>query len=260
MKNLDKKNKTVIGYIIIGTCLLVFLVLTVSALTLNESYDPETFCLDVVPAHTIILIDKTDAINTSQQHFILDYINREKNKLKDHQKLSLFTLTKDAQMSTVPIFSKCNPGTGEDANELYQNPKMIRLKFDKLFSEPLLAVLGDVFSDNTDTQSPIFETIREFSYRDDFSSDVPQRTLIIISDMMQHTANYSHYRGRINYNDFSKTAYADEVTANLDSMNIKIVYLLRDHLNNIQGSRHLLFWDKYFQAMGADVTEVRKVR
>jgi len=60
MKALSKENKTVIGYIIIGICLVTFGALIISALALKgEAYDPETFCLDEVSAHTMIVLDKT---------------------------------------------------------------------------------------------------------------------------------------------------------------------------------------------------------
>lgn len=258
---MERLNKTSIGYIIIGACLAVFCALFASAIVLSgESYDPETFCLDELSAHTAIVLDKTDPLNKGQQDFVLKYINKEKNRLKDFEKLSIFTLTEDTYIDPEPVFSKCSPGTGENANGLYQNPKKIRLKFEKFFSAPLKEMLENIFSDNTNNQSPIFEMIRELSYREDFGKNVPERTLIIISDMMHHTSSYSHYREKTAYEDFSETSYGYEVVADLDSLTVKIIYLLRPGLTNVQGKRHLLFWEKYFQAMGAEIVEVRKIR
>ena len=85
-------------------------------------------------------------------------------------------------------------------------------------------------------------------------------TLIIISDLMQHTSKFSHYKNRSSYKYFSNKSYAYEVAASLNTVDVKIVYLLRDKLGNIQGSRHLTFWKEYFEDMGANVIKVSNVR
>ncbi len=261
MKTLSKENKTVIGYIIIGICFVVFSGLTISALALKgEAYDPETLCLDEVSAHTIVVLDKTDSLSINQQRFMLNYLSKEKDKLRTSEKFSVFTLTENAYMNPEPIFSKCNPGTGENANKLYQNPQKIQMRFDRFFSKPLKENMNSMLSDNTGSKSPIFEMIGELSFRDDFGEETKERTLIIFSDMMHHTLKYSHYRNTIDYKYFSKESYADEVAASLNSVNVKIVYLLRDKLESIQGKRHLLFWEDYFEDMGAKVVEVKNVR
>lgn len=261
MKTLSKENKTVVGYIIIGACLVVFGVLMTSALALKEeAYDPVTLCRNEVSAHTIIVLDKTDSLSINQQRFIPTYINREMDNLRTYEKLSIFTLTENAYVNPDPIFSKCNPGTGKDANELYQNPKKIQMRFESFFSKPLKEDVNSILSDNTSSKSPILEMIKELSLRDDFGDDVQQRTLIIISDLMHHTSEYSHYKNSIKYEYFSKKSYAHEVATRLNSVDVKILYLLRDKLGNLQGKHHLSFWEDYFKDMGAKVARIRNVR
>lgn len=128
------------------------------------------------------------------------------------------------------------------------------------FSEPLKDNMNSILSDNSGSKSPILEMIKELSFRDDFGDGVNKKTLIIISDMMHHTSEYSHYKNSIKYEYFSKKSYAHEVATNLNSVNVKIVYLLRDKLGNVQGKRHLLFWEDYFEDMGAEVAKIRNVR
>jgi hypothetical protein len=261
MKPLDKNKKTKVGFTIIGICLAVFLILVISAFALKEeASDPETFCPKIISAHTVIVLDKTDSLNDNQQRVTADYINQEIDKLGIYEKLSVFMLTGNNYVAPEPIFSKCNPGNGEDANQLYQNPKKIKERFNHLFASPLKKRVKESLSNNIDSQSPILEMIQELSLRNDFNENIRKRTLIVISDMMHHTPNYSHYKDRIDYKSFSKKAYADEVMANLHSVNVQIVYLLRGNLNRLQGKRHLLFWENYFQAMGADVVGVRNIR
>lgn len=261
MQRLTKENKNVIGYVIIGLCLTILGVSIVSALALKgEKVDPETFCREDISAHTIVVLDKTDSLSVSQQKFALDYVNKEKDALNPFEKFSILTLTEDTYTALEPAFSMCNPGTGKEANQLYQNPRKIQMRFDEFFSKPLRENLQDALSEETGARSPIFEMIRELSFRADFDKRVEKKTLIIISDLMHHTPEYSHYKSRIDYEYFAKQPYADEVAANLNSVEVKIVYLLRDNLGSIQGERHLSFWKKYFESMGAEVAEVRKIR
>jgi hypothetical protein len=261
MKTLNKENKNKVGYIIIGICTIVIGALTISAAALKEGVcDPDTLCLGNVSAHTIVVLDQTDVLNINHQRFILNYINKEKDKLGKHEKFSIFSLTENTYINPEPIFSKCNPGNGKDANQLYQNPKKIKKKFEGLFSKPLKDNLSNAMDGMTSSRSPLFEIIRELSYRDDFSEVVNKRTLIIISDMMHHTKEYSQYKNDQNYQKFSDSSYAEEVAVDLNSVEVRIVYLLREKLENLQGSQHLSFWEGYFKNTGADVTGIRKVR
>ena len=260
MKTLTKEKKTVIGYIIIVISIVIFGFLIASALVLKEEpYDTETLCRDDISAHTIIVLDKTDTLSNNQQKYVHDYINKEKEKLIPFEKFSIFALTENCFMSPEPIFSKCNPGTAKTANSLYQNPQMIQKRFNDFFSDPLQKNMNIILSENKGSKSPIFEMIKELSLRDDFSDEIEKRSLIIISDMMHHTPEYSHYKDTLDYNSFSIKSYAYEIASNLNTVNVKIVYLLRDNLGNIQGKRHLLFWKNYFEDMGAQATKVRIV-
>ncbi|MDM8535865.1 hypothetical protein QUF70_03855 [Desulfobacterales bacterium HSG17] len=261
MKELSKEQKTTMGYIIIGICCFILAVSAITAFVLTgDDSDPETFCKGEVLAHTIIVLDKTDPLTTAQQKFMFHYINKEKKQLKKFEKLSIFILTENTYANLEPIFSKCNPGAGENANPLYQNPQMLKMRFDNDFSKPLKNNMNSLLFDSTGSKSTIFEMIRELTFRDDFGESIKNRKLIIFSDMMHHTPEYSHYKNKIDYHYFSKKLYADEVAANLNFVNVKIVYLLRDKSKHKQGKRHLLFWKNYFQTMGAQLTEVRNVR
>lgn len=260
MKQQNSENKTIIGYIIIGVCVSILCATVALAIVLKgEKYDPETFCQEEISAHTIVILDKTDKLNSNQQHAILNYINREKDRLDTFEKFSMFTMSDSSYANPSPIFSKCSPGNGKEANQLYQNPRKIQFKFDQLFSKPLKENMNDIFSNDIGTKSPIMEMVRDLSLRDDFGNTVQKRTLIIISDMMQNTSNYSQYGDSLDYKGFSQQPYANELTTDLGSVDVKILYLHRDHLRKVQGKRHLSFWERYLEEMGAGDIEVRHI-
>jgi len=261
MNDLSKKAKETIGYVIIGTCVVIICALVFSAMILKrEASDPETLCPDIVDAHTIILLDKTDSFTQNQQRFIPNYVSKEKNRLKTFEKFSIFTLTENTETDPDPVFSKCNPGTGKNANKLYQNPRKIQIHFDSSFLKPLTDNMGQMLLNNTGSQTPILEMIRELSNRDDFDDSIPKRTLVIVSDLMHHTSQFSQYKNKSSYAYFSKKPYAYQIASNLNGVEVKIVYLLRDKLAYTQGKKHLAFWKDYFIDTGAVVTMVKNVR
>jgi len=240
MKELSKEQKTTMGYIIIGVSCFILAVSAISAYVLTgEDCDPETFCKGEVLAHTIIVLDKTDPLTIEQQKFMLHYINKEKEKLKKFEKFSIFTLTENTYTNLEPIFSKCNPGTGENANPLYQNPQMIKMRFDNDFSEPLKENMNSLLFDSTGSKSTIFEMIRELTFRDDFGESMKNRTLIIISDMMHNTPEYSHYKNKIDYHYFSQKLYANEIAANLNLVTLQR-YLCNSSFHNFSFSMRMI--------------------
>lgn len=260
MKGIDKKGKTFIGYVIIVFCLVIIgaAVMFVLGQKGKES-DPETFCLDNVSKHTIVLLDKTDSFSINQQKFILKYIAGVKDRLEAFEKFSIFILTEDNYMGLEPLFSRCNPGTGEDANQLYQNPEKIQMRFNQFFEKPLQENLSVALSSSTSSKTPLFEMIRELTFREDFGNGT-ERRLIIISDMMHHTRHYSHYKQAMDFERFAGLSYSDEVKAHLNSAAVEIVYLRRSALEYRQGKRHISFWKDYFNFMGARVALIRNVK
>ncbi len=238
------------------------MVITSFFLKQERRYDAQTFCPNKqLTNHTIIVIDKTDPFTETQKDYIKSYIDRIRNELSLYEKISLFTLSDNNYIAPTAVFSKCNPGTGKEANVIYQNPRMIQSKFDDFFKTPLDNILKNIFQEYSAPISPILEMIREISYREDFSSNVLKRNLIIIADMMQNMPNlYSHYSDIIDYKEFKKDPYFNEITTNLNGIEVQIIYLYRPKANLKQGRKHIFFWEQYFQNMGAHISLVRFIR
>jgi hypothetical protein len=107
-----------------------------------------------------ILIDRSDPIEPLQALQAKQTIDRYVRNARIGERFDLYTANGDAGNVLSTASSVCNPGRGDQANELYQNPQMIQRQFEEKFLKPLEASLQQLLSSSTADSSPILESIR----------------------------------------------------------------------------------------------------
>ncbi len=145
----------------------------------------------VVPGHTAILIDTSDEIPPSDADRAFQRINawtRNRNAVPFLQRLSIYGLPESAYESAAGGHdSWCIPKTGEEINRIYENPVYVEAQFRRF-----LATLQGMFKDLVDREeaahSPILETMAHLVRR-----DTTLNSIVLVSDMLQHTLLWSHY-------------------------------------------------------------------
>ena len=143
----------------------------------------------VVPGHTAILIDTSNEIPTGNGKRAFDSIDSWiRNTAPFLQRLSLYGLPASAADRTSLRCSLCVPKEGEEANYLYENEVFVEAEFRK-FLEALQAMFDELVGMPEAPQSPIIETMaRLVGGNEDLDS------IILVSDMLQHTPQSSFYR------------------------------------------------------------------
>jgi hypothetical protein len=187
-KGLSKQDKR--GLMILALAVAtVVAILALSFVVRDDSkYDARTLCPINRPyARTIVIVDKTDPFTSAQSAFLRAEILRLRADMEQSEKLAIYILREDNFAAPTPVFELCNPGTGAEANALYQNPKKIRLHFEERFGKPLDAILANLVKGERSEQSPIIEMIKSVAYRGDFDEQGVKLQLVLISDMLQHT-------------------------------------------------------------------------
>lgn len=188
---MTKKDKQGVA-ILLAVC-FIFLSLSVWAYRLKASsdqYDHDTLCRnDGAYTRLKVLIDKTDPISKQDQERLAALIRRIKDQLAANERLSLFVLDETGTYSPAPVFDMCNPGRGNQANSLYENPRMVQKRFDEQFQGPLETVLVNLLRPGVAPQSPILESIIALKG----STSQPER-MIVVSDMLQNSGTLSFYR------------------------------------------------------------------
>lgn len=219
--------------------------------------DEKTLCHPEHPPknHTIILIDKTDAIPNSAEEKIRSLILGEKKALSQFDRLSIYQLVGHPIYGIMPIFSLCNPGNRETASPFYENPLMVQMNFEANFETPLNDALDDIANIPPADASPIMEALKKLSALDDNADPKPYRHFIIISDMLQNVDagnKYSQYKTHENFATFAKRPYAKTIAPDFEHSNVTVKYIARLKYLRHQGDWHPMFWETFFKTAGAD--------
>ena len=206
--------------------------------------------------HTVILVDRTDPFTDLHTMLLENVVERGSAALRRGERLSIFLIEARASVRPAPILSLCKPNDGSDANWLYENATLLRATFEKQFAQPLTALVDRLHEPAQAPASPILETIRAVSLLPSFSEAQERRKLIVVSDLLENTARYSHYSTRPNFEEFRTSPYGASLMPSLKGVSVELVYLPNQRAQRRQGRAHLAFWHAYFTDAGATAVEV----
>lgn len=223
-----------------------------------EGRDPQTLCPVKGPrGHVVLLVDKTDPLNSIQKESF-DVTLREvveKQTAEDYL-LSVFVLGEDFKENAKPLIELCNPGTGDNKSELTSNLKQLHHQYKERFLEPLLKQSSVLTATQPAKTSPIFEMLQLASINAFRKRDIKgPRKLIVISDMLHNTPQFSMYRGQVDYSDFAASSYGKKSQLELLDVDVQIHYLMNSP--QLQTKRNVRFWEEYFNKAGARLISVR---
>ena len=232
----------------------------------KEAYSPRKW------GHHLILVDTTENLNQPR----LEWVDKNVfsiETLRDippYDLLSIYNMTgsqqEAAQMN--PLVKKCRPLTGDDRTkysldrgDLYHNlPTKLKTNWNS-FVRSIDREKENLYSENP-KYSLLFEVMKEISRLDavDFKDDYKFRKLIIVSDMVQNSANTS-LQDRCNkkFPDW-KSYRNDKKNKNLidflmpkfgDTSNFSVeIFYLRINCDRQLNNGAIEFWNSYFSEAG----------
>jgi hypothetical protein len=156
--------------------------------------DPETLCPTTRPitAHTLVIVDRTDRWDPAIAETLAELIEDAQRNTRQYEKFSIVSL--DAHLTTRPLFSICNPGEPNFITDLYKGRRYTRVEFEQRFVGASDSVVAQVRRPAAAPTSPIVEYIHRWLEREDFDARVPNRRLVLISDMRQNSNDLNMYR------------------------------------------------------------------
>jgi hypothetical protein len=208
---------------------------------------------------TVVLVDQSEALTETQrrfaQSFIQDYVADEA-RFPVRSRIALFTFSEASfaaagSPSFRPQADLCRPPS--QGNDLYQNSRKITRQFHERFLVPVTAALEESLATTGGARSPILETLQLIS-RSQEIGDTGHKTLILVSDMLQHTDGFSHYRPQRGWEDFRRSGFAADVKADFRGWDVVVIYLRRYHERHLQQAAHLEFWQRYFHESGGRIS------
>lgn len=255
-----QRNQAILNFVLAG---LAIAIIGFSFFALQpEPYDEVTLCeiSDELPAHTAVIIDKTDEYSEQQAGLIAATIRRTRDRLEIGERLTLFELDQFGQFDPRGKFSLCNPGRGDQVNALFRNPERIEERFNDKFDRPLETILEDLVVPKEAPNSPVLEALARLGQTDAFSDRAPARRIVIISDMLQNSDVFTAYGGGGSMPASMPTAIevADATMRrfgnSLDGVDLEIRLIPRQRYVDMQRGALRAYWDQVFDELGVSVT------
>jgi hypothetical protein len=207
--------------------------------------------------HYVLLVDKTDPLTfTQKEAFSVTLRDLVEKRIPVGYLLSVFVLGEDFKENAKPLVELCNPGTGEDKSEFSANPKQLKRQYQTRFLEPMLMQSEALTATQSAKFSPIFEMLQLVGINAFRKHDVAgERRLIVMSDMLHNTQQFTMYKGPVDFAAFAASPYGQKSQLNLPKVEVEIHYLI--NTPQLQTKRNLKFWEEYFNKAGARIVAVQ---
>lgn len=248
------------GVVVLAATVAIAGVVAYSQFNHGKPLDKLSMCPAEGPlGHVVLLVDKTDPLNfTQRQAFSVAMKELVTTKIPEGHLLSIFVLGERFEQSAQPMIELCNPGSDAGKSEFTANLKRLRQQYEERFVKPLDDAAQALVATEPAKASPIFEMLQLVGINGFRKHAVrgPKR-LVMVSDMLHNTPQYSMYQGPIEFAAFDATDYSKKAQADLKDVSVELHYLMTNP--RLQTRRNLAFWERFFERAGARLTEVRRV-
>jgi hypothetical protein len=220
----------------------------------------ETLCpVDGARSLTAILVDRTDPLTPVQREALRKRLDSIKNEMGRHEGVVVYSvgpIGDNLLRPEAPLL--CNPGHGTDILPAVGNPRLVERKWREQFSAPLDRLFNELTEPHESPTSPIMESVQSVAItalRGQQIDKIPRR-LVIVSDMLHHTSEYSQYTTITSFQAFRQSPYYRRVRADLRGIAVELIYVRRETKRSVQGQKHIEFWQQYITDMGGILTHV----
>jgi hypothetical protein len=211
--------------------------------------DQSSLCpVDGPRAVTVVLLDSTDEIPDIAKREVKTALVDLAQAMPAYELLEIRLLDPSLPGGR-SIFAKCNPGDGSGLSEYTANPRLAKERWLDGFRQPLDQALDSGFRPAPGKVSPIMETIQRiavdrFTGRD--AETIP-KSLVLISDMLEHEPDYSQYSGDLSYARFKASRAYKKVQTDLHGAEVQIYYIQRVTGRPINSADHIQFWAEWIR-------------
>lgn len=246
------KAQNWLGAALIGLVLLALGGFALAGVLLRPPPVDADLCRTDAPlgAHTIILIDSSDRLERRHKRQLEAVAAQERAKLGQYDRLTLMRLNARRPQEPAVLFSKCLPKPPEQTNPLFENPRMTEAHWNESFAEALDRAIGTAQSGGRQRASPILSGLRAAAADPGFSATIPNRRLVLISDLLEHDPNgFSLYAEDTTY--ASWRAAAPQGPPDLSGVEVRLTPLDRPDQASRQSAARNSFWEPYLAETNA---------
>ena len=196
-----------------------------------------------------VLLDLTESLKKVQHERLRGLLDRRIVDAVPNTLIAVGTVRADAGARGADFVS-CKPKVGDQANELYENPRMIAERYRTKFRQPFDAIVSGMLRSPAADSSPIMESLQALLVgAPGFVDAKYPRRVIIVSDLLQHSATFSFYRGD-NWRRFVRSPNAQRLAGRLEGVEVEICRVPRPGAR-VNKAEVEDFWVNYFDQAGA---------
>jgi uncharacterized membrane protein len=267
-KRSELKDRS-IGVILIALGTLLIGLLAGGAWWIRHStpvVDAETNCpINGPTVVNVLIFDRSDPISGQQAQRVRFAVDELKHSANFGYRFDIYTFEGDNKTALEPVLKICNPGRPEEANELIQNPEIVRKKYEERFSSTLDRTIEGLLRASSRDNSPIIESLRAATLTSfgPITEGQAKLHVLLVSDMVQHSAQYSQFKADSNFQKLARTPGWAALRPNLKGADVEILYLLRPSAKRanspIQSRGHQMFWEQLVQDGNGVVTKCEPI-
>lgn len=245
-----EKRQTLYAVFLGALALAVMLVLGFYAIT-KESFDSRFCPSTTIPGHTVILIDKTDKLGFTQQQALLTDVSDVIKSLEAGTLVSIFALAANFESTATPILQLCSPGRfGKEDNIFTKSKSFTEKQFKERFEAPILRTVENLTTDGPEASSPILEMLQLVGIKGFKKSNVSSNLqLVIYSDFLHNTKNFSMYSTSYSFEKFIRSDYGRQSMPQLPDVAVDMRYFV--HTPKFQNKENKDFWALLFKKAGS---------
>ncbi len=210
----------------------------------QDGFDPVTLCpSEGSRSITLIIVDSTDALTAAERRGARSIVERERDGAGRGDRIIVKLLKQqggDPVLDTVADL--CNPGA--DANPLFENPKKVAALYRDGFLEPIEGALSSLKAAQPAPASPIALAIA--TALADLPSKQERGKIILISGLMEHSADASAYTGTFSERALRKMI-PRTVQSQMKDIDVKVLLLRRPAYAAEQNSA-VAIWRHFLKA------------
>lgn len=248
MKKRDQANRVyaigtaavLVGILVLSVTVWLFRPVDLNTATLCPLNRP-------LAGHTLVILDRSDRWHPAMGDALTRLVEEAQRNTKQHEKFSIVSL--DATQSAHPLFSVCNPGAPTFVSDLYRGHRYTEHDFAERFVGAAERVVEQIRAPEEASSSPIVEYVHRWLGADDFNTAVPNRRLILVSDMRQNSPLYSMYREK----DGAKLAQVVQTQFGPEAKGVTfdVYFIAHGKEHNVDEGTVRAAWDAAFREVGA---------
>lgn len=213
----------------------------------------------------MVLVDTSDDLPEAKRREVSVVLEDMIATLPSFYKLDIRVLDM-AGVRSRSLFSKCNPGDSAGLSDWTANPRIARMRWVENFRKPAAEAVKNSIASAKATSSPIMAAIQDIAI-DQFSSAASQhakKTLVVISDMIEFTRDYSQYprAGCLSFQRFKQSPAYLKFKTDLHGATVNIRYVTRQVNSQplLDELRQMDFWKTWVQDSGGVWGSARRLQ